>query len=179
MTTQPTTTRESKPAGPAAKAGAGVRGLHRLAIACGLPRDRVHEILHDWAVQRFGRASLTECTERELSQLRALILDGRRPESRSPVPGPRSRRGSGNGSMRMVTPRQRAFIAQLQSELGWTDEQRDAAIRKHLVAPDGRRIDGLAAVLTSAQAGKLITFMIGCNRQKSRALRRPRGRSPV
>ena len=113
--------------------------LHKRAYAV-FPRDRVHDILHDWAVQQFHRGSLTECTAAERQQLAQQLAT--RPR-RDPHRDPHRDQGSGargeqsperkrrvaphttrprgkvhaEGTVQIATPKQRAYAAVLLHEV--------------------------------------------------------------
>ena len=156
---------------PLRQTAPSVAELHRLAIRCGFPRDQVHEILHECAVAGFQVDSLTELDDTQRRQFAGWIREHQRSSSAHRPPPARPRRGAPKreGVLRMISPKQRALVNTLCSELGWTQSTLSSLLRTHFGAGS---IDELG---TSARAGELINYLIGCNRQRERQRRgRPR-----
>jgi hypothetical protein len=159
--------------------------LLRILHGEGAKRGLDHDALSDGARMGYQVGSLAQLS---LPQLRDYIQRlGTRPDSRgsgignrgsaeprTPNTEPRRHaRGSANAAMKVISPAQRHLIADLRDEIGWTDEQLDGFIAKQFA----NECSGMKDVRTSAEAARLITVMIGINRQRTRALRVPRNQN--
>lgn len=153
-----------------------IRELHSLAYTR-LPKREVHGRLHDMAAT-LNRSSLKECTAAELAEL-ALHVRQLPVQPRTGPDGPRgdaygprerwggkrtdetlkrSRRGTrGNPALKMISPRQRAFIAALLEELEF---QPSTWLRKYFA------VDSIEALATSRNAQEAIKRLLTIKAEK-------------
>lgn len=157
-----------------------IRDLHKLAYTR-MPKEQVHLWLHESAVA-MGRASLRDCTPAELDELAMHVrqipirprtgpqgprADAYGPRERghgSPETLKRSRRGTGhNPALKLISPKQMAFIFDLVLEIGWSRPQLEKWLRTTF------EVDSVEALATSQNGQEAIRRLLRIKTQKARA----------
>lgn len=174
-----------------------IRELHQFAYRR-LPKAQCHDLLHAWAVERFGVASLKDCTAAQLRGLAALVNSYQLPVAsdqssqletgnRKPATRRASRSGKPTrpGVHKMISQRQIDFIHTLCSELGWTADTLRLLCERELGLARTRHPDGSftgqfdAREIGSTRAGiKIINALLGEKRRRAAAAAPRGGRNP-
>jgi len=141
-----------------------IADLHRLGVAHGFPRARIHEILHEQAAYAWHVDSLCDLTADQRRQLAEFVRlhNGRPSHPRRPSKRKRRGRPKRDGVVRMMTQPQRNFIDRLASEMRWSRSLLNNFLRTHFEAATMDHIG------TSSRASEVINRLIGYKRKKER-----------
>jgi len=140
-----------------------IADLHKLALARGLPRAEVHEILHELAVANFDVQSLTELHAGQRTELAALVKAHYAAPPRPPSKRPRRGRPARAGVTRLITTPQRELIFKLVNQLNWSASIFANFLRRYF------EIDSPESIATSAQASAVINALIAEDKRRRRA----------